>query len=86
MAGYRALTGAKKTKGLSDRIAATGGASVNASDALDAVESAVRSMEDTPIFNAGTGSSLTVEGKVEMDAIISESRGVLYQRLCCVVV
>ncbi|KAL3226606.1 hypothetical protein MRX96_024810 [Rhipicephalus microplus] len=39
---------------------------------LDAVEAAVRVMEDHPAFNAGYGSSLTIEGSVEMDALIME--------------
>jgi beta-aspartyl-peptidase (threonine type) len=36
--------------------------------ALDAVEAAVRALEDNPNYNAGTGSSLTKEGNIEMDA------------------
>ncbi|GHO69326.1 peptidase T [Ktedonobacter sp. SOSP1-52] len=40
--------------------------------ALDAVEAAVRAMEDNPNFNAGTGSCLTSEGNIEMDAGIME--------------
>jgi beta-aspartyl-peptidase (threonine type) len=38
--------------------------------ALDAVEAAVRVLEDHPDFNAGLGSVLTVRGRVEMDACI----------------
>lgn len=38
--------------------------------ALDAVEAAVRSMEDNPLFNAGKGAVFTHEGKNEMDAAI----------------
>lgn len=41
-------------------------------NALDAVEAAVRVMEDDAVFNAGYGSSLTINGEVEMDAIIME--------------
>ncbi|RKX53292.1 MAG: asparaginase [Thermotoga sp.] len=37
---------------------------------LDAVEKAVNVLEDNPNFNAGTGSVLTFDGKVEMDAAI----------------
>ncbi|EDW03150.1 probable isoaspartyl peptidase/L-asparaginase GA20639 [Drosophila grimshawi] len=37
---------------------------------LDAVEEAVRLMEENPMFNAGYGSVLTWEGDVEMDASI----------------
>ena len=43
--------------------------------ALDAVVEAVRVMEDDPIFNAGTGSALTINGKVEMDASLMTMRG-----------
>ena len=42
--------------------------------ALDAVESAVSTMEDNPTFNAGLGSSLTWNGTVEMDAAIMDGR------------
>ncbi|HDG64109.1 MAG TPA: asparaginase, partial [Thermococcus sp.] len=41
--------------------------------ALDAVEEAIKVLEDNPIFNAGTGSVLTLDGKVEMDAAIMRS-------------
>jgi beta-aspartyl-peptidase (threonine type) len=40
--------------------------------ALDAVEVAVRALEDNPQFNAGTGSCLTSEGNIEMDAGLME--------------
>src|SRR5260370_20295109 len=43
--------------------------------ALDAVEAAVRSLEDNPRFNAGRGSVLTEDGEVEMDASIMEGDG-----------
>lgn len=38
--------------------------------ATDAVEAAIRYMENDPNFNAGKGSVLTAEGKVEMDAVL----------------
>jgi len=40
--------------------------------ALDAVEAAVRVMEDDPTFNAGRGSHLNGSGEVETDAIIMD--------------
>jgi beta-aspartyl-peptidase (threonine type) len=42
--------------------------------ALDAVEECVKTMEDNPNFNAGTGSVLTMKGTIEMDASISDGR------------
>jgi beta-aspartyl-peptidase (threonine type) len=38
--------------------------------ALDAVETAVRLLEDNPLFNAGKGAVFTNEGRNEMDAAI----------------
>lgn len=40
--------------------------------ALDAVEAAVRSLEDTPLFNAGKGAVFTADGTHEMDASIMD--------------
>jgi L-asparaginase / beta-aspartyl-peptidase len=40
--------------------------------ALDAVEAAVVVLEDNPLFNAGTGSTLNSLGQVETDAAIME--------------
>ena len=40
--------------------------------ALDAVEAAVRSLEDNPMFNAGTGACLTSDGNIELDAGIMD--------------
>jgi len=42
--------------------------------ALDAVESAVNSLEDTPLFNAGKGAVFTNEGTHEMDASIMDGQ------------
>lgn len=42
--------------------------------AVDAAEAAVVALEDNPLFNAGTGSTLNSLGKVEMDASIMEGR------------
>ena len=38
--------------------------------ALDAVEEALRILEDDPLFNAGTGSHPNARGEIEMDAIV----------------
>ena len=40
--------------------------------ALDAAEAAVVVLEDNPLFNAGTGSTLNCLGRVEMDAAIMD--------------
>jgi L-asparaginase / beta-aspartyl-peptidase len=41
--------------------------------ALDAAEAAVVVLEDNPLFNAGTGSTLNSLGEIEMDAAIMEA-------------
>jgi beta-aspartyl-peptidase (threonine type) len=43
-------------------------------NAVDAVEASVRSMEDSPLFNAGKGSVFTAEGTHEMDAAIMNGK------------
>ena len=40
--------------------------------AVDAVEAAVRNMEDNPLFNAGRGCALTEENTAELDALIMD--------------
>lgn len=42
--------------------------------ALDAVEAAVRRLEDNPRFNAGTGAVLNALGQVELDASLMDGR------------
>ena len=59
-------TGMRDAVGAGWRALAAGGSS------LDAVEAAVRSLEDHPLFNAGRGSVLTSAGTVETDASIME--------------
>jgi len=41
---------------------------------LDAVEAAIRYMEDSPLFNAGKGAVFTNEGKNELDASIMDGK------------
>jgi L-asparaginase / beta-aspartyl-peptidase len=42
--------------------------------AMDAVEAAVRVLEDSPLFNAGKGAVFTNEGKNELDAAIMNGK------------
>jgi len=42
--------------------------------AVDAVEAAVRALEEDTCFNAGRGSVLTAEGHIELDAAIMDGR------------
>ena len=39
---------------------------------IDAVLAAVRSLEDSPCFNAGKGAAFTCEGQNELDAAVME--------------
>jgi L-asparaginase / beta-aspartyl-peptidase len=65
-AAYRAsLTRALETGA---KILSSGGAS------LDAVEAAVKVLEDDPLFNAGKGAVFTAEGRNELDASIMDGR------------
>eukprot|EP00041_Stephanoeca_diplocostata_P007552 m.107879 g.107879 ORF g.107879 m.107879 type:complete len:354 (-) comp16932_c0_seq1:136-1197(-) len=45
---------------------------VDGGTAMDAVESAVRVLENDDVFDAGTGSVLNADGEVEMDAMIMD--------------
>ena len=63
---YRAALEASLRAG--HAVLARGGSS------LDAVESAIRVMEDNPLFNAGKGAVFTHEGKNELDASIMEGK------------
>lgn len=66
------------------RIAARAAAEVLArgGSALDAVERAVRILEDDPLFNAGTGACLNAEGVVEHDASIMEGQALKAGGVC----
>jgi beta-aspartyl-peptidase (threonine type) len=56
------------------REALEAGASVlgKGGGAVESVEAAVRILEDDPCFNAGRGSTLNAEGRVELDAAIMD--------------
>ncbi len=57
-------------QGLEDALRAGHAVLKEGGSALDAVERAVRSLEDCPLFNAGRGSVFNADGQHEMDASI----------------
>ncbi len=52
--------------------------------ALDAVEAAVEFLEDDPTYDAGLGSVLTREGRIEMDAALMDGRDLDVGGVTCV--
>jgi beta-aspartyl-peptidase (threonine type) len=64
----RARAGLSAALDAGEAILASGGSS------LDAVEAAARVLEDNPAFNAGRGSVLAADGRVELDAAIMDGR------------
>ncbi|KAA9331120.1 isoaspartyl peptidase/L-asparaginase family protein [Adhaeribacter soli] len=60
------------TEGLNAALAAGYAVLEKGGTSLDAVEAAVRVMEDNPLFNAGKGAVFTNEGKNELDAAIMD--------------
>jgi beta-aspartyl-peptidase (threonine type) len=52
--------------------------------AVDAVERAVTLLEDDPTFDAGTGSFLTRDGRVQMDALLMDGARMLAGGVACV--
>ncbi|MDP5101778.1 MAG: isoaspartyl peptidase/L-asparaginase, partial [Nonlabens sp.] len=60
------------TAALNEAITLATGILENNGTAMDAVAAAVRSMEDSPLFNAGKGSVFTANGTHEMDASIMD--------------
>ena len=44
--------------------------------AIDSVEIAITCMEDSGVFNAGTGACLTIDKRIEMDASIMDGRDI----------
>lgn len=63
---------AEYRSGLESGLKAGWGVLEKGGSSLDAVEAAVASLEDFPLFNAGRGSVFTHEGKNEMDAAIMD--------------
>lgn len=75
----------EKTKGC--QLAAETGYKIMESEtgsALDAVEAAVRVLEDNPFFNAGHGSIVNAAGDIEMDALIMEGSSLKLGSVFCV--
>jgi L-asparaginase / beta-aspartyl-peptidase len=65
----------KETRAALNRALAAGGAILDkGGSSLDAVEAAVKVLEDDPHFNAGKGAVFTYEGKNELDAAIMDGR------------
>src|SRR3954454_2133297 len=60
--------------GLEQALAEGGAMLERRESALDAVETAVRVLEEDPCFNAGRGSVLTASGCIELDAAIMDGR------------
>jgi isoaspartyl peptidase/L-asparaginase-like protein (Ntn-hydrolase superfamily) len=57
--------------GVRKAVLAGSGVLAERGSSLDAVETAIRVLETNPLFNAGTGSVLTFDGEVEMDAAVA---------------
>jgi beta-aspartyl-peptidase (threonine type) len=65
----------KEVRAALDHALASGSAVLAAGGtALDAVEAAIRELEDNPNFNAGRGAVLTYDGTVELDASFMDGR------------
>ena len=60
--------------GLDRALAAGAAVLARGGAALDAVDAAVRVLEDDPNFNAGRGAVLTYDGRNELDAAIMDGR------------
>ncbi len=65
---------ARGRAGLSSALAAGGTVLASGGTALDAVEAAVRLLEDDTHFNAGRGATFTWDGQIECDAAIMDGR------------
>ena len=58
-----------------ERAADAGWRALDHGSALDAVEAAVRALEDEPLLNAGTGAYLQADGVARLDASVMTSDG-----------
>lgn len=64
-------------KALEDAIAAGETILIKGGSSLNAVEAAIRTLEDNPLFNAGKGAVFTHDGKNEMDASIMTGKDLM---------
>lgn len=62
--------GASNRKELKIRVEEFAKIAFQERDALNAVVKAVTLMEDDPLFNAGTGSNMRIDGSIQMDAAV----------------
>ena len=61
-------------RGLEEAVLAGKNILENGGDALDAIQDAIRTLEDNLLFNAGRGSVFTKKGVQEMDAAIMDGK------------
>lgn len=69
-------------EGLQDALAEAVAILSAGGSALEAVEAAVRVLEDNPAFNAGNGSKANAEGEAEMDAAIMDGETLDVGAIC----
>jgi len=62
--------GASNRPELMEKVSQYAKLAFESESALDAVVEAVRLMEDDPLFNAGTGSNMRIDGSIQMDAAV----------------
>jgi beta-aspartyl-peptidase (threonine type) len=73
---------AGRLEGCKQAAAAAGALLAAGAGALEAVQAAVRVLEDDPLFNAGTGACLTEDGLIELDAAIMEGSSLQAGGVC----
>ena len=64
-------------KGLEEAICSAENILKSGGTSIDAVEAAIKTLEDNPLFNAGKGAVFTNEGKNEMDASIMNGKDLM---------
>ena len=71
-------------EGVRNALAAGYGLLEKGASAVDAVEAAVASLEDDPTFDAGRGSFLTSDGRVQLDALLMDGGTMRAGGVACV--